>query len=121
MSFDKSALGNRYTCFECDKKFYDLNKDPICPGCGADQRENPNPDAREAFLASLSTRGRKKKKEKEKEKEKEEVTEDLVAADEGGDDEDTLDGGNFGEEEDDDMGLSADDLLSGGESESVDE
>lgn len=115
MAFDKSALGNRYTCFECEKKFYDLNKDPICPGCGADQRENPNPDAREAFLASLSTRGRKKKT-----KEKEEVTEDLVAAEdnEGDSDDDTLADGGFGEDEDDDMGLSADDLLSGGEEES---
>ena len=113
MAFDKSTLGNRHTCFECEIKFYDLNKDPICPkeDCGADMRDNPNPDAREAFLASLSTRGRKKKKKEE------EVTEAPVAVEESEEsDEDTLADANFSEE-DDDMGLSADDLLSGGEEE----
>ena len=113
MAFDKSALGNRHTCFECEKKFYDLNKDPICPGCGADQRENPNPDAREAFLASLSTRGRKKKKE--------EVVEEVVEVQENDDEDTTLADNNFSEDDDEDMGLSADDLLSGGDSESFDE
>ena len=110
MAFDKSALGNRHTCFQCEIKFYDLNKDPICPkeDCGADMRENPNPDAREAFLASLSTRGRKKKKKEE------EVTEAPVAEESEESDEDTLADANFSEENDD-MGLSADDLLSGGE------
>lgn len=62
MAFDKTALGNRYTCFECEIKFYDLNKDPVCPSCGADQAENPNPSARDSFLASLSTQGRRKAK-----------------------------------------------------------
>jgi hypothetical protein len=71
MAFDKTALGNRYTCYECEVKFYDLNKDPICPSCKADQMENPNPDARETFLASLSTRGRRKAK-------KEEVVEEVI-------------------------------------------
>ncbi len=49
---DKSKLGTRYSCFECGLKFYDLNRpDPLCPKCGADQRNNPNPDPREAVLA----------------------------------------------------------------------
>ena len=49
---DKSKLGNRYTCFECEKKFYDLNRpEPICPGCGADQRETPSSDPRVAVMA----------------------------------------------------------------------
>jgi hypothetical protein len=35
---DKAKLGTRYTCFECDTKFYDLNRPlPICPECTADQ------------------------------------------------------------------------------------
>ena len=78
MAFNKASLGNRYVCFECEVKFYDLNKDPICPSCSADQRENPNPDAREAFLASLSTRGRKKAVKEEPKKE-EELTEERPA------------------------------------------
>ena len=49
---DKAALGTRYRCYECEKKFYDLNRpDPICPGCGADQREDPTPDPRVAVMA----------------------------------------------------------------------
>jgi uncharacterized protein (TIGR02300 family) len=35
-------LGTKYTCFKCSTKFYDLKKpDPLCPKCGADQRESP--------------------------------------------------------------------------------
>jgi uncharacterized protein (TIGR02300 family) len=49
---DKAALGTRYICYECEKKFYDLNRpEPICPGCGADQREDPKPDPRVAVMA----------------------------------------------------------------------
>jgi hypothetical protein len=76
MAFDKATLGTRYVCFECEIKFYDLNKAPICPACKADQSENPNPDAREAFLASLSTRGRRRAPKKE------EVVKEVVAIEE---------------------------------------
>jgi uncharacterized protein (TIGR02300 family) len=35
-------LGNKHVCFKCSTKFYDLKKpEPICPKCGADQRESP--------------------------------------------------------------------------------
>lgn len=35
-------LGNKHTCFKCGTKFYDLKKaEPLCPKCGADQRESP--------------------------------------------------------------------------------
>ncbi len=37
-------LGLKYTCFKCGSKFYDLRKPiPLCPKCGADQRESPPP------------------------------------------------------------------------------
>lgn len=33
-------LGTKHLCFKCSTKFYDLKKpDPICPKCGADQRD----------------------------------------------------------------------------------
>jgi uncharacterized protein (TIGR02300 family) len=35
-------LGTKYTCFKCATKFYDMRKGaPVCPKCGADQRESP--------------------------------------------------------------------------------
>jgi uncharacterized protein (TIGR02300 family) len=35
-------LGTKHTCFKCGTKFYDFKKpEPICPKCGADQRESP--------------------------------------------------------------------------------
>lgn len=35
-------LGTKYVCYKCGTKFYDMKKpDPICPKCGADQRESP--------------------------------------------------------------------------------
>lgn len=55
---DKSKLGRRYSCFQCSLKFYDLNRpEPFCPKCGADQREDPNPDPREAILAKFRGKG----------------------------------------------------------------
>lgn len=38
----KAKLGERWVCFSCSAKFYDLNKpEPLCPKCGANQTENP--------------------------------------------------------------------------------
>jgi uncharacterized protein (TIGR02300 family) len=35
-------LGNKHLCFKCSTKFYDFKKpEPICPKCGADQRQSP--------------------------------------------------------------------------------
>ena len=35
-------LGTKFTCYSCQSKFYDMKKPaPICPKCGADQREQP--------------------------------------------------------------------------------
>jgi hypothetical protein len=36
------ARGEKYVCFSCGAKFYDLGKpEPLCPRCGADQRAAP--------------------------------------------------------------------------------
>tara|TARA_Y100000589_G_C26912525_1_gene530917 strand:- start:40 stop:393 length:354 start_codon:yes stop_codon:yes gene_type:complete len=44
---DKSKLGNRYTCYECGTKFYDLNREAaMCPECNADQANAPVRDIR---------------------------------------------------------------------------
>lgn len=42
-------LGNKYVCFKCGTKFYDLKKPiPTCPKCGTDQREAPQPKPEKA-------------------------------------------------------------------------
>lgn len=58
----KPDLGAKFTCFKCQCKFYDLGRpEPLCPRCGADQREDPAPDPREAY-SSPRRRGKKKPK-----------------------------------------------------------
>ncbi len=53
---DKAKLGNRYTCFQCGCRFYDLNRPtPTCPECSADQREAPVRD-----IKSLLKSGKKR-------------------------------------------------------------
>lgn len=82
---DKSMLGTRYVCFECGCKFYDLNRaEPLCPDCGADQRQAPVRDLR-ALLASagrisLPEPAVIKEKEKEKDGDKDD-DQDLLGAD----------------------------------------
>jgi uncharacterized protein (TIGR02300 family) len=51
-------LGNKYECFNCGAKFYDLAKgSSICPKCGADQDEA---EAKENPLVSQSVRRRRR-------------------------------------------------------------
>ncbi len=41
-SMPAKDLGSKFICFKCTTKFYDMKKpDPLCPKCGADQRESP--------------------------------------------------------------------------------
>ena len=48
-------LGNKFICFKCNSKFYDMKKpDPICPKCGADQREATATKASEGRRSRLS-------------------------------------------------------------------
>jgi uncharacterized protein (TIGR02300 family) len=42
-----SPLGNKWECFECGAKFYDLNKEEaICPKCSTDQANRPRVSSR---------------------------------------------------------------------------
>lgn len=80
----KPDLGTKYSCFKCQCKFYDLNRpEPLCPRCGADQREDPAPDPREAY-STPRRRGKKKKTTKKKKKVESPVEEegDLLDAEE---------------------------------------
>ena len=53
----RSRLGGKHVCFECGGKFYDLNRpEPLCPKCGADQRNQP---AREVKLKTPVGQGRR--------------------------------------------------------------
>jgi predicted nucleic acid-binding Zn-ribbon protein len=56
-------LGKKYECFHCHTKFYNLAKpDPICPKCGANQKNAkaddapppaPRPKRRAAMLETI--------------------------------------------------------------------
>jgi len=53
-----SPLGMRYICYVCAARFYDLNRpEPLCPKCGADQREKPKTTVKPA----ARPKGRRKK------------------------------------------------------------
>jgi uncharacterized protein (TIGR02300 family) len=70
-------LGVRYVCFNCGGKFYDLHRpEPICPKCGADQRQAPKPQP--------MTAAARRAKEKEEAEEIGEIDSSLS----GGEDED---------------------------------
>lgn len=98
---DKSKLGKRYQCFQCQLKFYDLNRpEPLCPKCGADQRENPNPDPREAILARFKGKSGTKSAREEEFGDDEEADEDVDLSDEEDLDEDEEEGGEEAGEED---------------------
>jgi uncharacterized protein (TIGR02300 family) len=51
-------LGNKFECFNCSTKFYDLGKsDSVCPKCGANQK-----DAVQSESAAVSQASRRKRK-----------------------------------------------------------
>lgn len=68
----KKKLGNKYVCYQCGCKFYDLSKPkPICPKCGADQNDAPAretvplPKAGVSVPTPSRTRGRRRRDEDE--------------------------------------------------------
>jgi hypothetical protein len=51
-------LGNKFDCYNCGTKFYDMGKsDPVCPKCGANQK-----DASPSDSPSVSAAARKRRK-----------------------------------------------------------
>ena len=51
-------LGNKFDCFSCGTKFYDLGKsEALCPKCGANQK-----DAGQNDSAAVSQSSRRKRK-----------------------------------------------------------
>jgi uncharacterized protein (TIGR02300 family) len=51
-------LGSKYECYNCGTKFYDLGKsEPLCPKCGANQKDA---STSESTSASQSSRRRRK-------------------------------------------------------------
>ena len=48
-------LGNKFVCFKCATKFYDMkNPEPICPKCGANQKDSPANKPAESRRGRLS-------------------------------------------------------------------
>ena len=87
---DKSKLGNRYTCYECGTKFYDLNREAaICPECNADQASAPVRDIRS--LLSRNSAGNRAAEQQEPAEEDATVTE----SDTGDDHDDEFDVGDM--------------------------
>ena len=92
---DKATLGNRYVCFECGCKFYDLNKpEPLCPDCNANQHDAPAEDIR----SLLSGRGRPIPRPEEEEEE-----EVKVPGSTEGDEEDDV--GHVEDDDEDELGI----------------
>jgi hypothetical protein len=61
-----SALGNRYECFNCEVKFYDLGKrEAICPACGSNQADSDE-SAEEPKTPKKKKAAKKKAKAKPK-------------------------------------------------------
>jgi hypothetical protein len=53
-------LGVKHTCFQCSAKFYDLFRpEPLCPKCGADQREAPKADTKRKAAFPQRRRGKR--------------------------------------------------------------
>jgi hypothetical protein len=86
-------LGTKFDCYNCQTKFYDLGKaDPVCPKCGANQKEAAHA---EAPAARESARRRRKA--------------DVPKAPDLDDDEDVEVAGGASEDLDEDLGVIADD------------
>lgn len=74
-------LGNKFECFSCGTRFYDLGKpEPICPKCGANQKDSDRGDS--PGTTPAARKKRKVEPPKPIEIEEEEPIEDVAAPDE---------------------------------------
>lgn len=52
-----AELGTKHECYSCGAKFYDFGRPaPICPKCGANQKDVKRPDAAESSQAKRKRR-----------------------------------------------------------------
>ena len=59
----RARLGQKWACFSCGRKFYDLNREePICPRCESDQRNAPPPEKRKIGAKKKATKKKATKK-----------------------------------------------------------
>ena len=92
---DKAHLGNRYVCFQCGTRFYDLNRpEPLCPECSADQRTAPVRDIK-ALLAGKKGRS----DEIDDADDADALDDDMALDDEDEDEDEEEEQGEFGEDE----------------------
>lgn len=96
-------LGTKFECYNCSTKFYDLGKsEPICPKCGANQKDAAQAESPAASQASR--RRRKAEVAKAIDVDEEEPLEDVAVV--AGDDEmvePDLDDADIEEEDEDDF------------------
>lgn len=73
---NKEKLGNRFICYECGTKFYDLTRpEAICPDCDANQESAPMRDLKALLVGTKERKAAAAAAEPEPTKE-EEVDED---------------------------------------------
>ena len=104
----KAKLGQRWACFSCGTRFYDLNKpEPLCPKCSADQRESPE------FQKPAKKRGSKKASKRASapppEEEEESEESDTFSDEDSSGDLDDLDDLELDESDDSDVSLEVED------------
>jgi uncharacterized protein (TIGR02300 family) len=96
-SMSEIKLGNKYDCFNCGAKFYDLGKGTsVCPKCGADQKDAGD---KTKPLMSQAVRRRRRAELAAPEEVETEAAESEVAVIEGEDDLPEVDLGIDGDED----------------------
>ena len=93
--------GRKYTCYSCAAKFYDLGKPKaVCPKCGADQADAPEPEPEEKKIPIGKSPVKTAPPVEEKPPKKKIVADDDADGDDVEEDEDFEEEEDFDEEED---------------------